>query len=50
MHVRCAQVSRNYLASLQDMVGNLEPLGVEVVAVSADGRERAEAFVRPPCP
>ncbi len=43
---RGAQVSRNYLASLQQLVGDLEELGVEVVAVSADGRERAEAFVR----
>lgn len=44
------QVSRNYLASLQQLVGDLEELGVEVVAVSADGRERAEAFVRTPSP
>ncbi|KAK9837331.1 hypothetical protein WJX81_006697 [Elliptochloris bilobata] len=38
-------VSRNYLASLQQMIPNLDELGVEVVAVSSDGRERAEAFL-----
>ena len=42
------QVSRNYLASLQQLIPDLDELGVEVVAVSADGRERAEAFVRGP--
>ena len=44
------QVSRNYLASLQQLIPDLDELGVEVVAVSADGRERAEAFVRGPQP
>lgn len=40
-------VSKNYLASLQQIIYELDELGVEVVAVSGDGRERAEAFVRP---
>ncbi len=39
-------VSRNYLASLQQVMGELDELGVEVIAVSSDGRERAESFVR----
>lgn len=38
-------VSKNYLASLQQIIYELDELGVEVVAVSGDGRERAEAFV-----
>lgn len=42
-------VSKNYLASLQQIIFELEDLGVEVVAVSGDGRERADAFVSPPC-
>lgn len=41
-------VSKNYLASLQQIIYELDELGVEVVAVSGDGRERAEAFVS--CP
>ena len=40
-------VSKNYLASLQQIFFELDELGVEVVAVSGDGRERAEAFVSP---
>lgn len=39
-------VSKNYLASLQQIIYELDELGVEVVAVSGDGRERAESFVR----
>jgi peroxiredoxin len=45
-------VSKNYLASLQQIYYELDELGVEVIAVSGDGRERAEAFVssqRPHC-
>ncbi len=42
-------VSKNYLASLQQIIFELDELGVEVIAVSGDGRERAEAFVRPSC-
>ena len=42
-------VSKNYLASLQQIIFELVDLGVEVVAVSGDGRERADAFVSPPC-
>lgn len=38
-------VSKNYLASLQQIYYELDELGVEVIAVSGDGRERAEAFV-----
>ena len=38
-------VSKNYLASLQQIIFELDELGVEVVAISGDGRERAEAFV-----
>ncbi|KAK9904869.1 hypothetical protein WJX75_004327 [Coccomyxa subellipsoidea] len=38
-------VSKNYLASLQQIIYELDELGVEVVAVSGDGRERAEAFL-----
>ena len=38
-------MSKNYLASLQQIIFELEDLGVEVVAVSGDGRERADAFV-----
>ena len=38
-------VSRNYLASLQQIIYELDDLGVEVLAVTADGREKAEAFV-----
>ncbi len=41
-------VSKNYLASLQQIIYELDELGVEVVAVSGDGRERAEAFVSRP--
>ena len=41
-------VSKNYLASLQQIIYELDELGVEVVAVSGDGRERAEAFVSYP--
>ena len=41
-----AQVSRNYLAALQHIAPELDAMGVEVVAVSGDPRERAEAFVR----
>ncbi|KAK9807767.1 hypothetical protein WJX72_008665 [[Myrmecia] bisecta] len=37
-------VSKNYLASLQQIIVELEDLGVEVIAVSSDGRERAESF------
>ena len=40
-------VSKNYLASLQQIYYELDELGVEVIAVSGDGRERAEAFVTP---
>jgi AhpC/TSA family len=42
-------VSRNYLAALQQIHTELEELGVEVLAVSGDPRERAEAFVGPSC-
>ncbi|BDA49815.1 hypothetical protein COCOBI_14-4350 [Coccomyxa sp. Obi] len=38
-------VSKNYLASLQQIIYELDELGVEVIAVSGDGRERAEAFL-----
>lgn len=38
-------VSRNYLASLQQIIYELDDLGVEVLALTADGREKAEAFV-----
>lgn len=38
-------VSKNFLASLQQIVFELDELAVEVVAVSGDGRERAESFV-----
>jgi peroxiredoxin len=41
-------VSKNYLASLQQIIYELDELGVEVIAVSSDGRERAEAFVSRP--
>ena len=41
-------VSKNYLASLQQIYYELDELGVEVIAVSGDGRERAEAFVSSP--
>ena len=41
-------VSRNYLASLQQIIYELDDLGVEVLALTADGREKAEAFVSPP--
>lgn len=41
-------VSKNYLASLQQIYYELDELGVEVIAVSGDGRERAEAFVSAP--
>ena len=40
------QVSRNYLAALQHLATDLDQMGVEVIAVSGDPRERAEAFVR----
>ena len=40
-------VSRNYLASLQQIIYELDDLGVEVLALTADGREKAEAFVSP---
>ncbi len=43
-------VSKNYLASLQQIYYELDELGVEVIAVSGDGRERAEAFVSPQQP
>lgn len=43
-------VSKNYLASLQQIIYELDELGVEVIAVSGDGRERAEAFVSYACP
>ena len=43
-------VSKNYLASLQQIYYELDELGVEVIAVSGDGRERAESFVSPPSP
>ena len=42
-------VSRNYLASLQQIIYELDDLGVEVLALTADGREKAEAFVSLPC-
>ena len=42
-------VSKNYLASLQQIYYELDELGVEVIAVSGDGRERAEAFVSSNC-
>lgn len=42
-------VSRNYLASLQQIIYELDDLGVEVLALTADGREKAEAFVSSPC-
>lgn len=38
-------VSKNYLASLQQIIHELDEMGVEVVAVSGDPRERAEAFL-----
>lgn len=38
-------VSKNYLASLQMIIDELDEMGVEVIAVSGDGRERAESFV-----
>ena len=38
-------VSKNYLASLQQIYYELDELGAEVIAVSGDGRERAESFV-----
>ncbi|CAL5220616.1 g2658 [Coccomyxa viridis] len=38
-------VSKNYLASLQQIYYELDELGVEVIAVSGDGRERAESFL-----
>lgn len=38
-------VSRNYLASLQQIIYELDDLGVEVLALTADGREKAEAFL-----
>ena len=38
-------VSKNYLASLQQIIYELDELAVEVIAVSGDGRERAESFV-----
>jgi len=41
-------VSRNYLASLQQIIYELDDLGVEVLALTADGREKAEAFVSSP--
>ncbi len=41
-------VSKNYLASLQQIYYELDELGVEVIAVSGDGRERAESFVSSP--
>ena len=43
-------VSKNYLASLQQIYYELDELGVEVIAVSGDGRERAESFVSPSKP
>ena len=39
-------MSRNYLAALQHLASDLDQMGVEVIAVSGDPRERAEAFVR----
>ena len=42
-------VSKNYLASLQQIIYELDELAVEVIAVSGDGRERAESFVSLPC-
>ena len=42
-------VSKNYLASLQQIIYELDELAVEVIAVSGDGRERAESFVSPLC-
>ncbi|CAK0783480.1 hypothetical protein CVIRNUC_006679 [Coccomyxa viridis] len=38
-------VSKNYLASLQQIYYELDELGAEVIAVSGDGRERAESFL-----
>ena len=43
-------VSKNYLASLQQIYYELDELGAEVIAVSGDGRERAESFVSSPSP
>ncbi len=43
-------VSKNYLASLQQIYYELDELGAEVIAVSGDGRERAESFVSAPSP
>eukprot|EP00891_Asterochloris_glomerata_P009065 jgi/Astpho2/9065/Aster-02724 len=37
-------VSRNYLASIQQLHYELDEMGCEVLAVSADGREKAEGF------
>ena len=39
-------MSRNYLSALLHIAPELDAMGVEVVAVSGDPRERAEAFVR----
>ena len=36
---------RNYLASIQQLHYELDEMGCEVLAVSADGREKAEGFV-----
>ena len=42
---RACPVSRNYLAAVDGAAADLDALGVEVLALTADGRERAEAFV-----
>ena len=44
---RHCPVSKNYLASIHMIHRELQELNVEVIAVSGDGRERAESFVSP---
>ena len=41
----CTHACRNYLASIQQLHYELDEMGCEVLAVSADGREKAEGFV-----
>jgi len=42
---KACPVTRNYLAAVDSAAADLDGLGVEVLAITADGRERAEAFV-----
>ena len=42
---KACPVSRNYLAAVEGAVGDLDALGVEVLAITADPRDRAEGFV-----